>query len=110
MNKTVLIGVILSAGLLAACEPTTPPELEGEYVGRCEQPHDQRDRWMAEMLAKGNSPETIEEIRGAYLKRGSNPDESGSYNAVIALLTGQPNRQGPKQTANYKACFDRFAK
>lgn len=107
MHKFALI--IAATGSLAACQPTTQTALPADFVPECQQPHDDRDRFIAQMLAEGDSPETIAQVREAWITRGSVPEESSSYRAFYSLLTGAENPDGPESTANYAACFARFS-
>jgi len=95
---------------LAACQPTTEmadtPVQAAGIVGVCEFPNEARDTFLLRQIAKGNDPAAIAETRAAFESRGSDLDESGSYQNYLAIVTGQPHPFGPQEAANFNACLD----
>lgn len=101
--------LVLSACQMDMSQATADGGVVQEVVApSCKQPNDRRDKFIARMLAQGNSPETIAEVRAGYESQGANPDEASSYAAFISLLTGAENPNGAQETADYKVCFERF--
>ena len=108
--KIMTTGLLVLAGLgMMGCQTTTERTQSVSHVPVCENPHDQRDEWLAGMMKRSDTEVAIQEIKEVYLRRGSDLEKSGSYKAVVSLMTGRANPDGEEETANYKVCFDRFS-
>lgn len=99
---------VFGAALALSVVQATSQNASSGLVGKCEKPFDVRDKWVAEQLKKGNTPENLANIRKMYIDQGTFPDTAPSYQAILEILTGKPNKYGAQETANYKKCFDRF--
>jgi hypothetical protein len=111
MKSIFMTAIAGSVFALTACQPASEmadksPEMAKEIVGKCEFPNEKRDNYLLKQIEKGNDPKAIAEVRAAYEKRGAKPEESGSFNTYVSIVTGAPNASGPQQDANYKACLD----